>query len=259
LVDAGSTVVYDYSDSSYQVTKAPLTVTADAKSRLFGLANPPLTATVSGFVLGQTLGTSGVTGSASCTTTAMVFSAGGPYAITCTIGTLAAMNYSFGPFVPGTLTVTYTGQCITTKHKGSLTVASGQAICVGAGGNVAGPLTVNAGGRLDIEGGTVGGPVKSTGAGVIRLCGAAITGPFSVTGSTGLVLAGGDAATGACAGDTISGPVDLESNTAGVEFNGNTVGGPLTIKNTSGTLPPPDLGSVHAQGNTVSGPVKITP
>ena len=259
LVDAGSTVVYDYSDSSYQVTKAPLTVTADAKSRLFGLANPPLTATVSGFVLGQTLGTSGVTGSASCTTTAMVFSAGGPYAITCTIGTLAAMNYSFGPFVPGTLTVTYTGQCITTKHKGSLTVASGQAICVGAGGNVAGPLTVNAGGRLDIEGGTVGGPVKSTGAGVIRLCGATITGPFTspvALGSSSLAATRQPAPARATRSRV---PFDLESNTAGVEFNDNTVGGPLTIKNTSGTLPPPDPGSVHAQGNTVSGPVKITP
>ena len=39
--------------SNYTVTKAPLTVTADPKSRLFGQANPPLTATLSGFVLGQ--------------------------------------------------------------------------------------------------------------------------------------------------------------------------------------------------------------
>ena len=44
------------------MTKAPLTVTADDQSRLFGAANPPLTATLTGFVLGQTLATSGVTG-----------------------------------------------------------------------------------------------------------------------------------------------------------------------------------------------------
>jgi hypothetical protein len=37
------------------------------------------------------------------------------------------------------------------------------------------------------------------------------------------------------------------------------VGGPLTISGTTGTLPPPDTGSVHAEGNTVSGPTRITP
>ena len=63
LADDGFNVVYDYANSNYTVTKAPLTVTADNKSRLFGQANPPLTATLSGFVLGQTLATSGVTGS----------------------------------------------------------------------------------------------------------------------------------------------------------------------------------------------------
>ena len=46
-----------------------ITVTAVNVSRASGAANPPLTAKLSGFVLGQTLATSGVTGSASCTTT----------------------------------------------------------------------------------------------------------------------------------------------------------------------------------------------
>ena len=62
----------------FTVTKAPLTVTADDQSRLFGAANPPLTATLSGFVGGETLATSGVTGVASCSTTATSFSAVGP-------------------------------------------------------------------------------------------------------------------------------------------------------------------------------------
>ena len=53
LADDGFNVVYDYANSNYTVTKAPLTVTADNKSRLFGQPNPPLTATLSGFVLGQ--------------------------------------------------------------------------------------------------------------------------------------------------------------------------------------------------------------
>ena len=50
-------------------------------------------------------GNSGVTGLASCTTTATSSSAAGTYPITCTAGTLAAANYSF-TFVAGTLTVT---------------------------------------------------------------------------------------------------------------------------------------------------------
>jgi hypothetical protein len=239
----------------FTVTKARLTVTADDRSRLFGTANPALTATLSGFVGGETLATSGVTGSADCSTTAMPFSAVGTYPITCTAGSLAAVNYSFDTFVPGTLTVTATGGCLT-GNVGKLTVAAGQAVCLGPGAKVNGPVTVNAGGSLDVEGATISGPVKSTGAGVLRLCGATVSGPLTIAGSTGLVLVGGDAATGACAGNTISGPASLTDNTAGVEFNGNQVHGPLTITGTTGSLPPPDSGSVHAEGNTVNGPIK---
>ena len=57
-------------------------------------------------MLGQTLATSGVTGPASCTTTATPFSAGRRRTRSrARQGTLDAANYSFGPFVPGTLTV----------------------------------------------------------------------------------------------------------------------------------------------------------
>jgi len=79
-------------------------VTADAKSRPFGVVNPVLTAAISGFVNGQTLETSDVTGSPACTTAATLVSPAGTYAITCSIGTLASATYSFA-FVPGTLTI----------------------------------------------------------------------------------------------------------------------------------------------------------
>ena len=52
------------------ITKATLTVTADDKSRVYGDANPAFTATFTGFKNGETLATSGVTGSPSCSTTA---------------------------------------------------------------------------------------------------------------------------------------------------------------------------------------------
>jgi hypothetical protein len=240
------------------VTKAPLTVTADHESRLFGAANPPLTAALSGFVLGQTLATSGVNGSASCTTTAVAFSPPGDYPITCTVGSLSSTSYSFGPFVASTLSVTTTAPCLT-GTRGALTVAAGQAFCTVPGAKVNGAITVEPGGAIDLAGANVSGAIHASGATVVRICGSSLSGGLSVSGSTGLVLIGGDAATGPCAGNSQSGAVDLSGNRGGVEFNGNQVKGPVTISGATGTLPPPDTGSVHAVGNTTTGPFKITP
>jgi hypothetical protein len=241
------------------VTKAPLTVTADHKSRLFGAANPALTATLSGFVLGQGPATSDVTGSASCTTTAVSFSPPGDYPVTCAAGTLSSTNYSFGPFVAGTLTVTSSSPCLAGTRDGPLTVGPGEAFCTLPGARLNGPITVSPGGAIDLESATVTGPVRASGATVVRICGSALSGPLSVAGGTDLVLVGGDVATGPCDGNTVAGPVTLTDNRGGVELNDNRVGGPLTISGTTGTLPPPDSGSVNATGNTVGGPTRITP
>src|SRR2546422_632226 len=97
-----------------------LTLTADPQTKAYGAPLPsPLTATVSGFVLGQTLATSGVTGIASCTTTATPCSTVpfSPYPITCTQGTLTADNYDFTNFVPGNLTVNPALLTITADNK----------------------------------------------------------------------------------------------------------------------------------------------
>lgn len=258
LSDPGYSVVYDYAGSSYVVTRAPLTVTAGNTSRLFGSPNPVLTATISGFVNNETPATSDVTGTASCTS-APSWGAVGSYPITCTVGTLASKrNYAFTTFVPGTLNVTSTSPCITVAQDRKLTVGSGQVVCVGAGGVIGGALTVNAGGVLDIEGGTINAPLRITGSGIVRLCGATINAQVTISGATGLVLIGGDAATGECGGNTITGPVELTGNKGGVELNGNTVNGPLTISGTTGALPSPDTGSLHVSGNTVTGPIKTT-
>jgi LPXTG-site transpeptidase (sortase) family protein len=97
-----------YTPGTVTVTQAALTVTANDKTREYGSPNPLLDATITGFVNGETLGTSDVTGSPSCTTTATPSSpvTGNPYTITCTIGTLASSNYTFAAFNPGTLTIT---------------------------------------------------------------------------------------------------------------------------------------------------------
>ena len=98
----------------YTITKAPLTVTANDMAMVAGSALPTLTATLSGFVNGEVLGTSGVSGAAACTTPATSASPAGAYPITCAVGSLTAGNYDFTTFIDGTLTVTSpTGPIIT--------------------------------------------------------------------------------------------------------------------------------------------------
>ncbi len=84
-----------YVPGTVSVGPATLTVTANDVTKAFGASVPTLTATITGFVNGQTLATSGVTGQALCTTTATTTSPGGTYPITCSVGTLAAQNYTF--------------------------------------------------------------------------------------------------------------------------------------------------------------------
>jgi len=91
--------------TSANITKSLLTVTADSLSRPYGMTNPALTATFTGFVIGESVSNSDVVGSPAFTTTANSNSVVGTYPITITIGTLASTNYSFS-FSSGVLTVT---------------------------------------------------------------------------------------------------------------------------------------------------------
>src|SRR6202041_1150124 len=85
------------------ITPAVLTVTANNATRAFGAADPAFTASIAGFVNGDTQ--SVVTGSAAPTSTDTVTSPVGTYPITAAAGTLAAKNYTF-TYTPGTLTIT---------------------------------------------------------------------------------------------------------------------------------------------------------
>ncbi len=84
------------------VATAPLTVTADNKSRAYGAANPAFTATYSGFVTGESATV--LSGAPSYSTDATTDSPSGSYVITPVQGTLTAANYSF-TFVTGTLAI----------------------------------------------------------------------------------------------------------------------------------------------------------
>ena len=101
------------SDSkTFQINKVTLTVTADNKTRVYGAANPTSTASYSGFVGGQTLATSGITGTPALSTTADANSPVGTYPIVAALGTLSSANYNF-TFVNGTLTITQATLTIT--------------------------------------------------------------------------------------------------------------------------------------------------
>jgi 5'-nucleotidase len=83
---------------------------------------------------------------------------------------------------------------------------------------------------------------------------ATITAPTTLTNGGPVVVGDDD---GSCAGNKLTGPVNITGNTAGVEFDGNTASGPLTITGNTGTLQPPDFGTLDATNNTLSGPVNI--
>src|SRR5207245_4997689 len=83
------------------VNKAPLLVTADDKTKVYGQANPIFTARYSGFVLGETQNV--LSGTLSFSTPASTSSNVGSYAIT--PSGLTSSNYLLTS-VTGTLTVT---------------------------------------------------------------------------------------------------------------------------------------------------------
>ncbi len=102
---AGSNYSLTFIDGSLVINKAHLTVTADDKSRIVGLANPALTATLSGFVNGENLASAGVGGSAGLATNADATTPASMTAIVAAQGTLLAKNYDFTLFRNGVLTI----------------------------------------------------------------------------------------------------------------------------------------------------------
>jgi gliding motility-associated-like protein len=90
------------------VNKAPLTVTANNASRLYGQANPVFSANISGFVNNETSAV--LTTQPVVTSTATTTSIAGTYPII--PSGAAANNYSFN-YVNGTLTIAATNQVIT--------------------------------------------------------------------------------------------------------------------------------------------------
>ena len=102
------------------VNKAPLTITAEDKTRAYNVSNPVFTAKYVGFVNGDTYQT--LTTPVGLTTTATKSSAVGSYPITAS-GAVAA-NYTIG-YVAGSLTVTQAGSEITWATPTAITYGAG--------------------------------------------------------------------------------------------------------------------------------------
>jgi hypothetical protein len=237
--------IITYAGGTVTVSPATLTVAATNLTKEFGSANPPLTYVVSGFVNGQTLSTSGVTGQAACATTATTTSPAGSYPITCSPGSLAAVNYDF-TFVSGTLTVgnTTTLACLTI---GSVTVSAGQSVRIAPGCSVIGSITVKPGGALDAEGALVLGALTGTG-GTVRMCDSSFALIFTATGATGPIVVGNG--TSSCQGSTLIGGVSFTSDTGGVSMQQNTALGAVSVTH--------DSGGVTVTGNQVYGALAVT-
>jgi len=101
--DAGNYSFNSAATTTATILPATLTVKADNKSMTACQTTPALTVSLLGFVPGEAMITSGVSGLPSLSTSANS-SVPGAYPITVTVGTLTASNYQFA-FTNGTLTV----------------------------------------------------------------------------------------------------------------------------------------------------------
>lgn len=171
------------------ITQAPLTVTADDKSRLYGNVNPPLTVSYTGFKHGETRTSSDLTGAAILTTLAGQYSAAGPYPITIGIGNLASTNYAF-TLVPGTLTVYLSGLVgLDSAYVGATkAVVDSFDSTQGYASSIGSNAMILSNGLIEIAGAKIYGGVQSTGGAVTVALGSQVSG--NVTAATTITNAG---------------------------------------------------------------------
>ncbi len=102
---SSSNYTFTFQSGTLTITPVVLTVTAGDATRPYGAVNPVIDDTITGFVNGETIITSDLTGSPSNPTATTSTSPVGTYPITPAAGTLKSKNYTFS-FQPGTLTIT---------------------------------------------------------------------------------------------------------------------------------------------------------
>ena len=151
------------------IAKAPLTVSADSQSRLYGAANPTFTQTVSGFVNSETLSTSGVSGTATGSSAAGAGTGVGTAIIVASASGLSASNYDFTTLNNGTLTI----------NTAPLTVTAAVAAVAAAPASIVTSTTTNASAGLSPSIITI-----TTNSPVIATTAATNPAPATTTGTT---------------------------------------------------------------------------
>jgi MBG domain (YGX type) len=106
-----------FGDGKLTIGRAHLTVKADPESRAYGQTNPTLTYQITGFVSGEGLSNSGITGAPALATSAVATSPVGTYPITVGNGTLNAGNYDFSILVNSVLTINKASLTITATNQ----------------------------------------------------------------------------------------------------------------------------------------------
>ncbi|MCX7001846.1 MAG: MBG domain-containing protein, partial [bacterium] len=150
---ADANYALSYVNGTLTINRAPLTCTADDKSRAYGSANPPLTITYAGLKNGATAPATPPVSACAATTNSPV----GPYPITLTGG--SDPNYSLA-LVNGTLTVVQANQTITFANPGDKVYTDNVALSATGGGSgnpvtfavSAGPALIGAGNTLSFTG-----------------------------------------------------------------------------------------------------------
>ncbi|WP_183097655.1 MBG-2 domain-containing protein [Nocardioides pelophilus] len=143
LSNPGYTIA-GYTGGAYAVYRAPLKVTAQNRTKVFGAPNPALGYAITGYVNGQD--SSVVAGEPALSTTATASSDAGTYPITVTAGTLAVpSNNYYLTYAAGTLTVSpkpvavtvggvqnYGGQPVFSAKTSVAGVTVSEVVCTGA-------------------------------------------------------------------------------------------------------------------------------
>jgi hypothetical protein len=160
------------------IQKALLVLTANDLARAYLTANPTVyTARYTGFVNGQTLATSGVTGTPTFGTTASLNSPIGGYPLIVRAATLAAKNYAFS-FLNGTLWVDLGGfvglNSVTIGGTSALVDSYNSGLGYAKSHSTQAIVLTN--GSLTLQGAKVNGLVLSTAANVIVQAGSNVTG-----------------------------------------------------------------------------------
>ena len=162
---SGGSAGLDYSLSyvagTLTITKAPLTITADNKSTVYGQTHPSFTVTPDGLLNGDTLAS--LQGTLGFATTATQFSAPGQYALT--PSGLSSPDYAIS-YGAGTLTITQVPQTITFGALPNRLLGAAPFTVSASGGASGNPVTFSAApSSVCTAGGTNGATITLVGVG----------------------------------------------------------------------------------------------